>query len=254
MNDHVVVTGTSGAIGGAVARELRRRHPGARLSLVDVAPAPSEALAASLGGDVAVWPCDLADPGQVPALLDTARRAFGPVLGLVNAAGFMEVRRFERLPWARAEALLAVDLLSPLRLMHEAVPEMLDAGRGFVVNVTSMAGKVTLSGCAFYCAAKAGLSMASEIARKELAPRGVSVVTVYPGAVASALESRARDQYGRALMSRLVPTGQPDVLAEKIMAAVAAKRARVVYPAFYSAGLLPLASPVALAMGPSPVD
>lgn len=72
-------------------------------------------------------------------------------------------------------ALLAVDLVTPVALMHAAVADMVRARRGFVVNVTSMAGKVTLPGCAFYGAAKAGLSMASEIARRELGGAGVRV-------------------------------------------------------------------------------
>lgn len=249
--EHLVVTGSSGAIGGALARALKRRHPTARLSLVDVSEAPSRALADALGGEVAVVPCDLADSAAALRALDEARGRFGAVHGLVNCAGFMEVRRFDRIDWARAAALLAVDLVSPLALMHAAVADMVRARRGFVVNVTSMAGKVTLPGCAFYGAAKAGLSMASEIARRELAGAGVRVLTVYPGAVASPLEARARDQYGRTLLTRLVPTGAPAVLAQKIVDALDGGRARVIYPSFYSLGLLGVAGPVALAFGPT---
>lgn len=247
--EHLVITGTSGAIGGALAHALRKRHPAARLTLVDVSDGPSRALA--LGGDVEVARCDLADSDAALRVLEEARARFGPLGGLVNCAGIMEVRRFDELPWQRAADLLAIDLLSPLALMHAAVPDMIAAGRGFVVNVTSMAGKVTLPGCAFYGAAKAGLSMASEIARRELAPRGVQVLTVYPGAVASALESRARDQYGRTLLTRLVPTGRPEVLARKIVEALDARRARLVYPSLYSLGLFAVASPIALAVGPA---
>ncbi|WP_394823348.1 SDR family NAD(P)-dependent oxidoreductase [Pendulispora albinea] len=254
MSEHIFVTGTSGAIGGALARALRRHEPRARLTLVDVAPEPSRALASELGGEIHVAACDLSKSDQAMAALEEARGRFGPVHGLVNCAGFMEVRRFERLPWARAEALLAVDLVSPLRLMHAAVPDMLAARRGFVVNVASMAGRVTLHGCAFYCAAKAGLAMASEVARRELAPAGISVVTVYPGAVQSELESRAREQYGRKLLARIIPTGKPEVLADKVVDALAMKRARVVYPASYSVGLLSVASPIALAFGPTAQD
>ncbi len=251
MSDHLFITGTSGAIGGALARAFRRRNPAARLTLVDVSDAPSRALATELGGEVEVTRCDLADSDEALRTLDHARTRFGPVHGLVNCAGFMEVRRFDQLPWRRAADLLAVDLISPLALMHAAVPEMLAARRGFVINVASMAGKVTLPGCAFYGAAKAGLSMASEIARRELASEGVHVLTVYPGAVTSGLESRARDQYGRTLLTRLVPTGQPAVLAQKIVDAVDARRARVVYPSLYSLGLFAIASPIALAFGPA---
>lgn len=251
---HILVTGTSGSIGAALARELRGRWPSARMTLLDIDESRSRALAAELGGDVEVERCDLAQPGQIPSLIERARDRFGPVYGLVNCAGFMEVRRFEGLAWERAEALLDVDLVSPLRLMHAVVPDMLSAGGGFIVNVASMAGKVTLPGCAFYCAAKGGLAMASEIAHRELRGRGVDVVTVYPGPVHSELESRARDQYGRTLMTRLIPTGEPDELARRVTAALASRRARVVYPAAYAVGLTALASPIALAIGPTARD
>jgi short-subunit dehydrogenase len=254
MSEHLFVTGSSGAIGTAVTRALRARHPRARFTLVDLNVEPSRALGVEIGGEVEAARCDLARSEEAQRALDDGRARFGPVHGLVNCAGFMEVRRFERIDWARAESLLAVDLVTPLRLMHAVVPAMLVAGRGFVVNVTSMAGKVTLPGCAFYCAAKAGLSMASEVARAELAPRGVQVVTVYPGAVASPLESKAKDQYGRSLLTRLVPTGHPDLLARKIVRALDAGRARVVYPSFYAFGLFAAASPIALALGPEAID
>ena len=249
-DEHLLVTGSSGAIGGAIARALRRRHRAARLTLLDVVEAPSRALADALGGDVGVVPCDLADPAAALRAVDDARARFGPVSGLVNCAGFMEVRRFDQIPWTRAAELLAVDLVSPLAIMRAVVDDMTAARRGFIVNVASMAGKVTLPGCAFYGAAKAGLSMASEIARRELAGSGIHVLTVYPGAVASALEARARDQYGRTLVTRLVPTGDPDVLAAKIVGALDARRARVVYPSLYALGLLGIANPIALAFGP----
>jgi len=251
---HLFVTGTSGAIGGAIACVLRKRFPDARMTLVDVAEQPSKALAHALRGgegDVALSLCDLAKSDDAQRVLDEARARFGPVDGLVNCAGFMEVRRFDRIASDRAADLLAVDLVTPLRLMHAAVPEMIARRSGFVVNVTSMAGKVTLPGCAFYGAAKAGLAMASEIARRELAPLGVRVLTVYPGAVASALESRARDQYGRTLWTRLAPTGSPEELAQRIDEALDADRARVIYPALYSLGLVPAAGPLALAFGPN---
>ncbi len=191
---HVLVTGTSGAIGSALAREVRARAPSAALTLLDHDAAKTAELARELTTRLGVAEgvtCDLTDLEAAARALAEAERARGPVTGLVNCAGFMEVRRFETLAWARAEALLRVDLLAPLRLMHAAAPSMLEAGRGFVVNVASMAGLVTLRGCAFYCAAKAGLGVASEIAASELRPRGVDVLTLYPGAVRSALEHKA---------------------------------------------------------------
>lgn len=251
---HIVVTGTSGSIGASLARALHARFRAAHLTLVDVEETRSRALSAELGGNTTFERCDLSRVDEAAAMIERVAARQGPVHGLVNCAGFMEVRAFERLAWQRAETLLMVDLVTPLRLMHAVVPTMLDAGRGFVVNVASMAGKVTIKGCAFYCAAKGGLAMASEIAHSELRARGVDVLTVYPGAVASPLEARAKAQYGNTLLARYIPTGDPDELATVVVRALDERRPRVVYPRLYAVGLTALASPFALAVGPSPVD
>lgn len=245
----VLVTGTSGAIGGAIARELRRRRPRAELVLVDKLEGPSTDLARELGG-ARVIVADLSDVDGVPALLEDA----GPIDGLVNAAGFMDVRRLERFDWEAAWKLLLVDFATPLRLFHASVPGMLARGSGFVVNVTSMAGRVPIRGCSMYGAAKAGLSMASEIAHAELRSRGVHVVTVYPGPVASALERAARAQLRDTPLARAIPMGKAPALARLTLDALESGEPRVVYPSLYRVGFsaLGLASRVALSFGPEP--
>lgn len=252
---HVLVTGSSGAIGGAIARELRARRPRARLSLVDIGRAGSEKLALELGGEAGVHVCDLAQLEALPDLVVDVERARGPIEGLVNCAGFMEMRQFGSMRWELGERLLRVDLLAPLRLQQACIGAMLARHEGFVVNVTSMAGRVPIKGCAFYGAAKAGLAMASEIAHAELASRGIHVVTVYPGPVQSALERGARAQLGPSALARGIPTGKPAELARRVVDAVERKRARVVYPDVYRVGFsaLGLASRITLGLGPDPV-
>jgi len=115
---------------------------------------------------------------------------------------------------------------------------------------------VPLKGCAYYGAAKAGLAMASEIARADLAAQGIRVVTVYPGPVKSALEQGARDAYGGGgLLGRLVPTGDPDELARRIMGAIERDEPRVIYPRLYAMGwsATNLSSWLSLSYGPPPV-
>jgi short-subunit dehydrogenase len=253
---HALVTGAAGAIGAAIAAELRRRRPGARLSLVDRDRAGADRVASEIGGAVEVFERDLGDIEALPDLVTAACAAHGPIDGLVNCAGVMEVRRFESMPWERAAELLRVDLVSPLRLMHLCVESMIATGRApFVVNVTSMAGRVPLKGCAFYGAAKAGLSMASEVAHAELGPRGLHVVTVYPGPVASALERGARAQFGVGWLARAVPNGRPAGLARRVLDAVERGEARVVYPSIYTLGYraADVAARVALSFGPLPL-
>lgn len=247
--NHVVITGAAGAIGSSVARAMHAAWPGVVLSLVDrVAPT---ALARELGAREFV--ADLRDLASLPALVDRIRE-HAPIDGLVNCAGVMRVRNAGTFRWDDGYELLAINLLAPLQLQQLVVGHM--TNRGLVVNVSSMAGRVPLRGCAYYGAAKAGLAMASEIARADLKARGVQVITVYPGPVKSALEAGARADYGGAgLFGRFAPTGEPDELAERIMRAITDDEPRVVYPRAYGLGWTApnLSRWFALGYGPPPV-
>jgi short-subunit dehydrogenase len=253
---HVLCTGAAGAIGAALARAFRARVPDARLSLVDIDSDGAQRVARALGGDARVFPWDLARPDALPDALAALEAERGAVDVLVNCAGVMEIRSLAATPWSLAERLLAIDLVSPLRLMSLVAPSMTARRAGTIVNVTSMAAVTPLRGCVFYGAAKAGLAMASEIARLELAPHGVRVITVYPGPVRSQLERRARAQAPETIVTRLLPTGDAEPLAARVVDAWARGRARVVYPPFYDlASRLPgIASRVTRALSPDPLD
>jgi short-subunit dehydrogenase len=249
---HVLVTGAAGAIGGALAEQLAGRAPAAKVTLVDRDREGVEAVATRLGAMAAVW--DLSEPSQLEAAWAAAAGAC-PVDVLVSCAGVMEMRSFATTSWKLGSDLLAIDLVSPLRLMALAVPSMRERG-GIVVNVASMAGLVPLRGASYYGAAKAGLAMASEIARLELEPHDVQVLTVYPGPVSSGLERRARAQVRASWLARAIPTGRPDELARRIVEALDHRRPRVVYPPLYAlaAEALGVSRRVTRSFSPEPTD
>jgi len=248
---HVLVTGAAGAIGGAIARVMRAAWPETRLALLDRDAGAMTALASELGA-ATTHGIDLRDLEALPALVE-ALDAEAPLDGLVNCAGIMRVQHVASWKWEQAQDLIAIDLLAPLRLQDLVAHRMVDRAHGVIVNVASMAGKVALKGCAYYGASKAGLAMASEVARAELAPHGIRVVTVYPGPVRSPLEAGARaDWGGGGLFGRFAPLGEPTVLARKIMAAIEKDEARVIYPRLYNVGwsATNLSRWVALSYGP----
>lgn len=260
---HVLVTGAAGAIGGALARRMRDAWPNARLALLDRATdrstdratASLEALAGALG-NASVHGVDLRDVDALPSVLDSIERDAEPLDGLVNCAGIMRVQQLQTWKWDEARDLVTIDLIAPLRLQDLVVRTMVERGGGVIVNVASMAGKVPLKGCTYYGASKAGLAMASEIARADLAPHGVRVVTVYPGPVKSPLEAGARADYGGGgMFGRFAPLGDPDELARRIMHAIAHDEPRVIYPRLYNVGwsATNLSSWFALSYGPAPV-
>ncbi|MEO8554287.1 MAG: SDR family NAD(P)-dependent oxidoreductase [Kofleriaceae bacterium] len=170
---HVAITGAAGAIGGALARAMRAAWPACELALIDRDHDALVALARELGGHrhdmhggATVHVADLRDVDALPALVETIEQA-GPLDGLVNCAGVMKVQHVSTWRWSDARDLLTIDLLAPLRLQDLLVRGMVERGRGLVVNVASMAGRVPLRGAAYYGASKAGLAMASEIARPD---------------------------------------------------------------------------------------
>ena len=252
---HVLVTGAAGAIGAAIARAMRAAWPACQLALLDRDAGPGGALAALAAelGNATTHGVDLTKLDELPDLI----ASLAPLDGLVNCAGIMRVQQVQSWKWDDAQELMAVDLLAPLRLQDLVARGMVERGHGVIVNIASMAGKVPLKGCAYYGASKAGLAMASEIARADLAPHGIRVVTVYPGPVRSALEQGARDAYGGGgVLGKLAPSGDPAELATRIMKALEHDEPRVIYPRLYGVGwsATNLSSWIALSYGPPPLS
>ncbi|MGB2247751.1 MAG: SDR family NAD(P)-dependent oxidoreductase [Alcanivorax sediminis] len=229
---HVVITGGAGAIGSALAEQFRSHHPDVALTLVDLNPEALQTVASQHGAHAEV--CDLTDIDALPGWWQSLVERHGPVDVLVNCAGIMDIMTLAGTGWERGKRSMDINYIAPMRLMDLAVPDMIEKRRGCVINISSMAGRVPIRGCSYYGGAKAGLGMASEIARLDLKKEGVNVVTVYPGPVYSGLESHARNQVKRGAISRFIPTGKPDVLAERIYHTFHKGGARVIYPDVYS--------------------
>lgn len=174
-----LVTGASSGIGAAIARELAAR--GCSLTLVarrgDRLAALAEELAPRVGVEVVV--ADLADDGELSRLAQ--RLAEAPVQLLVNNAGVATAGAFHRLPERGEVAEIGVNVVAPVRLTRAALPAMVAAGRGGVLNVSSLAGDQPLRGSATYAATKAYLTSFSASLAGELRGSGVHVTVVKPG-------------------------------------------------------------------------
>ncbi len=231
---HALVTGASSGIGEAIARRLAR--DGVHVTLAARRKERLDALAAELDATTLVRPTDLSDLSECAALHAAAVDALGPVDLLVNNAGVQFVEPMVGVSPERSELLFNVDLHAPMRLMNLVVADLLASGSsGAVVNVASLAALIHTPGMGHYNAAKAALAAASETMRAEVEHMNVHVLTVYPGPVSSEMESAAREAYGDDAPADILPTGTPDVLADKIHSALAKKTPRLVYPASYGA-------------------
>lgn len=233
--EHILITGAGGAIGGALAETFARRYPDARQTLVDRHADSVQQHADALQAQTAVEVCDLTDIEALPDWWRTLTKRRGDVDLLVNCAGIMEIVSFTGTDWELGRRVLNINLTAPLRLMNLAVPAMRAAGRGGVINITSMAGRMPFRGFTYYGAAKAGMGNASECARLDLENDGIDVLTVYPGPIHSHLESRGRGQVRQGLITRWLPTGEPDAIAARILKGFERGAARVIYPDVYGA-------------------
>lgn len=178
------MTGGGRGIGRAVALELARA--GADVVVSARTGSETEAVAGevrALGRRAAAVTADVARPEDVRALFAAARQALGRVDVLVNAAGIAPSALTWKTDDATWRAAIETNLSGAFYCMREALPGMLEAGWGRVVNVASIAGKTGYAYISAYAASKHGLLGLTKCAAIEVAARGVTVNAVCPGYV-----------------------------------------------------------------------
>jgi NAD(P)-dependent dehydrogenase (short-subunit alcohol dehydrogenase family) len=174
---HAVVTGGGRGIGAAIATTLAAA--GVRVTLVGRNEAQLKAKAETLPVGQAVR-CDVTDEPAVAAAFAEATRAFGPVAILINNAGAAESAPLVRTSLELFRRMLDVNLIGTFLCSRAALPDMLEAGFGRIVNVASIAG---LKGAAYvsaYCAAKHGVIGLTRALALETATKGITVNAVCP--------------------------------------------------------------------------
>jgi NAD(P)-dependent dehydrogenase (short-subunit alcohol dehydrogenase family) len=200
-----LITGASSGLGATVARTLA--DAGARVAVAARREDRLAALAAEVGG-VAVA-CDLLDPAQVDALVPRVADQLGGPEILVNVAGgFAGACPAEDEPLATVSETLTLNLVAPFRVCQAAFPHMVAAGRGAIVNVSSISGRVGIPGIpqASYAAAKAGLSGLTAELAVQWARHGIRVNTVAPGFFRSEItEGLYDDERSHAWLRRNTP-------------------------------------------------
>ena len=179
-----LVTGGSRGLGLALSRELAQQ--GCRLAIcardeIRAGGGASRPGAAERCAEVLAVPCDVADPTQVAAMVETVTRHYGRIDILINNAGIMVVAPVETLTRADFERVMAVNFWGVLNPTLEVLPGMRTRGAGRIVNITSIGGKIAVPHLLPYSCAKFAAVGFSEGLRAELADTGISVTTVVPG-------------------------------------------------------------------------
>jgi 3-oxoacyl-[acyl-carrier protein] reductase len=210
-----LITGTTGGIGGAIARALHKQ--GATVAISGRQVDRLEALAAELGSRVVVCPCDLGRREEVAQLIDGAIGKLGRLDILVNNAGLTKDNLFMVMKDEQWDEVIAVNLTSTFLLMRSAARAMMRAktGYGRIINISSVSGIIGNPGQGNYAAAKAGMIGMSKSLAREVASRGITVNCIAPGFIKTPMTD-ALNEKQTAGIKQAIPAqkfGTPDDVA-----------------------------------------
>ncbi len=180
-----VVTGAGRGIGRAIS--MRLAQMGSTVVLVARDAGLLESVRGEIqaaGGRAEAAPCDLRSPEAVAALGERVRAAYGRCDVLVNNAGVSKqgwpLHEMAVDDW---DLLMETNLRGPFLMIRSLAPLMIEAGRGHIVNISSLAGKNALPNGAAYSASKWGLNGLTYSVSEELRPYGIRVSVIAPGSV-----------------------------------------------------------------------
>ncbi len=222
-----LVTGASRGIGPYLGAALAGR--GMDLVLTGRSGAELETVAAEqrkLGVRVLTVVADLLDDDARTLLIGAAEREFGGVDVLVNNAGGDPLRQFDEMSIEENESIIKLNLFAPIALSHLVLPGMLERGRGHIVNISAMAGRVGFPYTEAYAAAKDGLIGFSRVLRTDYRARGVSASVLILGAIAGAGQGqRTMDEMRMPKSAFMAPVG---LVAKAMLKAIDKDKAEIV--------------------------
>ncbi|HEY7432989.1 MAG TPA: SDR family NAD(P)-dependent oxidoreductase [Streptosporangiaceae bacterium] len=222
-----LVTGASHGIGPLIAREIARHSGHVVLtdrSKADLRSVTSELAAA--GADVSFIPADLTQPGAAEALVVAIADQRGGIDLLVNNAGGDPLREFHTMTIEENLRTLQLNLIAPLALSHAVLAGMLRRGRGHIVNISAMAGRVAFPYTEVYAAAKDGLIGFTRVLRSDYRARGVSASVLVLGAIRGAGQGqRMLDESGMKAPAYMAPA---ESVARAVVRAVSKDKAELI--------------------------
>jgi 3-oxoacyl-[acyl-carrier protein] reductase len=182
-----IVTGSTKGIGRAIAEALL--EAGARVAVsardeVEVSAAGKE-LSLAHPKRVLAYRCDVRREGDVTALFEETERAFGGVDILVNNAGVGLFRNLEDMSLEQWNSVIETNLTGVFLCSRAAIPRMRKRGGGYIVNISSLAGRNAFPTATAYNASKFGLNGMSDALMQEVRHDGIKVTHLMPGSVAT---------------------------------------------------------------------
>lgn len=218
-HDGKVAVITGGAAGIGLACACRFAEEGACVAIVDINVERAAQAVAAWGDRAAVFWADLAglDPGKAGALVEAVVARFGRIDVLVNNAGIADFHPLLDFPIEAFDRTMNVNLRAPMMLTQAAARSMIGVGQGgAIVNLASVAARVTSPGAAAYSASKGAVEQLTKVMALELIPYGIRVNAVGPGTIRTAMsDSMMTETIRRTVLSRtpIRRLGEPEEIA-----------------------------------------
>jgi len=200
-----LVTGASGGLGAAIAKNLHAA--GATVALSGRREEALQKVAAELGERTHVVPCDLGSMEAVDNLIKDAEAAMGQVDILINNAGLTRDGLAMRMKDEDWDSVLDVNLKAAFKLSKNCLRGMMKRRHGRIISITSIVGVTGNPGQMNYAASKAGMIGMSKSLAQEVAARGITVNCVAPGFIETAMTDELSDDQKSALLGA-VPAGR----------------------------------------------
>jgi len=190
------ITGANSGFGLAIASAAAQaghkvigtvRSETSRLSLAKAAP------------KVVPVMCDVTEFNRIPDIVRLSEEEHGPIDVLINNAGYGHEGVLEESPIEEMRRQFDVNVFGAVAVAKSLLPRFRERRSGFIVNVTSMGGMITMPGIAYYCGSKFALQGISEVMRSEMAPFGVHVTTLCPGSFRTDWAGRSMIRTERAI-------------------------------------------------------
>ncbi len=219
-NKVAIVTGAATGIGQAIAAGMAKEGASVVIDYVGAPDAPNQTvqMIESAGGKCLAVEADVSKPDEVASLMQQALAKFGRVDILVNNAGVERKHPITEFPLDQWNMIIAVNLTGPFLCAQAAAKQMIaQNGPGRIINISSIHEDITMPGNAPYCASKGGLRMLMRTMAVELAPHGITVNNIGPGAIFTPIDAdvQANPEMEKALMAEipLARWGKPEEVA-----------------------------------------
>lgn len=217
-----LVTGAAAGIGASCARRLAKA--GMAVGVLDLdAERCAQTVAAIVaeGGSAAALGADITDRSMVAEAIRTLRNALGPISVLVNNAGISGFSPFLEIDDAAWDHMLRINLTGSFIVTQEALPDMMAAQWGRVINISSMAAQAGAPNMAHYAASKAGMIGMTRALAHEFGPAGITVNCIPPRFITGTIMSDQAFAAGKQPLARdaeiaagpICRTGKPDDIA-----------------------------------------